>query len=160
MYLYECREQWTCYGLDNPGQILCRYRRFFIHTQHLAWFRGQPSFIFNGYKEIFLWLKSGCSIRYLTTHLHLELRLRITVLILSPTIHTHLIISLSWILYPHNLVHLVNGHLQIALLYIVVSWIYNPIFAHFFCQFSKAFWIYILNKVGNKLHPCRSSFVT
>ena len=55
-----------------------KYRRFFIFTQNSEWFRGQPSLIFSGYQEFFVWWKSGCIIRNLTTHLHLKLQLTIS----------------------------------------------------------------------------------
>jgi len=67
---------WVRQSRSKPHQ----YRRFFISKQHLDWFRGQPSLIFNGYHEFFLQSKSGCSISNLTTHLHLELGLKISAI--------------------------------------------------------------------------------
>ena len=70
----------------QSGPIPHKYRRFFTSTKHSDWYRDQPSLIFNVY-QFSVWWKSGCSIRYLTTHLHLELQLRITVLKLFLPVH-------------------------------------------------------------------------
>ena len=63
----------------KSGWNFSSVQMIFISTYHLAWFKGPSSLIFSGYQEFSLWLKSGCSIRNLTTHLHLELQLKIAV---------------------------------------------------------------------------------
>jgi hypothetical protein len=54
MYLYECAVYRPGYGIDNPGPIPGKYRKFFTSTKHSDWFRDQPSLIFSGYQEFFV----------------------------------------------------------------------------------------------------------
>ena len=61
--------------------------------------------------------------------------------VLGTTTHTDLLIFLSHILNPHNLVQFVIVHLQIALN--LLSCPVSPVTSlHILCQFTRAVWIY------------------